>query len=96
MRLKTAKGFAVLTVKGRQGWTLDQLISNGERGIVPLYCPAPRWSGYVSDLRGIGIHIETIWEKHGGGFPGRHGKYVLRSQLEVMALYRGGQYESAR
>ena len=32
-----------------------------------------------------GLAIETVHEKHRGDFPGRHGRYVLRSAVEIIA-----------
>ena len=69
---------------GRFAWTLLRLIAAGEKGVTPIEHPAPRWSHYVMILRRAGIAIETIEEKHGGPFPGFHGRYVLRSLVEVV------------
>jgi len=64
---------------GREAWTLERLAEAGERGITPIERPAPRWSAYVRALRVAGVPIDTLREKHGGDFPGRHGRYVLRA-----------------
>ena len=64
----------VVTVRGREAWA-------GERGCTPIDTPGPRWSGYVHDLRKLGIVIETIHEPHQGAFPGSHARYVLRSRV---------------
>ncbi|MHA3977426.1 winged helix domain-containing protein [Halovulum sp. GXIMD14794] len=69
----------LVRVKGRMNWALGELIAAGEDGCTPLNRPAPRWSEYVRQLRLLGIEIETVWEEHGGAYPGRHGRYVLRS-----------------
>lgn len=69
---------------GREAWALQQLYRAGERGVTPITHPAPRWSGYVRELRLAGVQIETIREPHGGQFPGSHGRYVLRSQVEIL------------
>lgn len=74
------KPFTV-SLKGREAWALDQLIEAGAKGCTPITHPAPRWSGYVFDLRGHGIPIETIHEKHGGEFAGTHGRYILRARV---------------
>jgi hypothetical protein len=55
--------------------------------------PGPRWSGYVFKLRRLGILIETLHEQHGGPFPGRHARYVLRSP--VMVLDQNGTRDAA-
>jgi len=72
-------------LKGRYAWTLDALITAGEKGVTPIERPAPRWSHYVDILRDRhGFIIETIEERHGGAFKGWHGRYILRSQVEVL------------
>ncbi len=69
--------------KGRDAWALMQLMAAGERGCTPRDNPAPRWSGYIYNLRQLGIDIETVHEHHRGPFPGNHGRYVLRSRVEL-------------
>ena len=71
----------VIHLSGRVKWALERLIEAGQRGCTPITQPAPRWSDYIFRLRGEGIEIETIHEKHGGAFPGHHGKYILRSKV---------------
>lgn len=72
-------------LKGRYAWTLNALVIAGEKGVTPIERPAPRWSHYVDVLRDReGLIIETIEEKHGGAFKGSHGRYVLRSQVEIL------------
>lgn len=71
-----------IEAKGRDAWALDRLISAGRKGCTPIEQPAPRWSGYVHRLREQGVPIETIWEKHGGTYPGKHGRYVLRADVQ--------------
>ncbi|PLX37070.1 MAG: hypothetical protein C0606_11175 [Hyphomicrobiales bacterium] len=73
-----------VTVNGRLAWTLHHLIDAGAQGITPIERPAPRWSEYVHQLRKCGLEIETIREKHSGPFPGNHGRYVLRTPVEVV------------
>jgi len=43
--------------------------------------PRTRWSGYVHKLRRQGFDIESIDERHGGTYAGRHVRYVLRSRV---------------
>ena len=78
----------VLQVKGRVAWTLDNLIRAGELGCTPIERPAPRWSDYVFKLKKVGFSIETIEERHAGTYSGRHGRYVLRSPVAVVAEVR--------
>lgn len=73
-----------LTVHGRDEWALQQLNKAGRNGCTPIDNPAPRWSGYVHNLRRNGLDIETVHERHGGPFPGNHARYVLHSTIEPM------------
>lgn len=73
-----------ITVKGRERWALEQLISAGQKGCTPIDNPAPRWSGYVHTLRQAGVPIETVTEPHGGTFRGTHARYVLRAQASCL------------
>lgn len=70
-----------IRVKGRVRWALDRLLAAGRMGCTPITEPAPRWSAYVFELRSLGVHIETIHEKHAGDFPGTHARYVLRAKV---------------
>ena len=45
----------VVVVRGREAWALLALIAAGEQGCTPIDHPGPRWSGYVHDLRKLGI-----------------------------------------
>lgn len=73
-------------LKGRQGWAMVQLVEAGAKGVTPITRPAPRWSGYVFDLRELGIPIETIIEPHAGNYSGHHARYVLSCDAEVRLL----------
>ena len=74
----------LLAFRGRDAWALQKLIDAGDGGVTPLDTPGPRWSGYVHKLRKAGLVIETIHEGHDGPFPGRHARYVLRSNVTVI------------
>ncbi|MEM0935743.1 MAG: hypothetical protein AAGJ91_07560 [Pseudomonadota bacterium] len=69
----------VIEVSGRVQWALEELMRASERGCTPIDTPGPRWSHYIWVLRGEGVDIETVTEKHGGPFSGTHARYVLRS-----------------
>ena len=75
----------LLAFRGRDAWALQKLIDAGDLGVTPLDTPGPRWSGYVHKLRKAGLVVETIHEMHGGPFPGRHARYVLRSQASILS-----------
>lgn len=70
-----------VTATGREAWTLERLAEAGAQGVTPRERPAPRWSGYVLGLRRAGVPIDTLHEEHGGDFPGRHGRYILRASV---------------
>ena len=72
------------TVIGRDAWCLLELLCAGPRGVTPLERPAPRWSHYVYKLRRAGLVIETIDENHDGPFAGSHGRYVLRTKINIV------------
>ncbi|MCE8523841.1 hypothetical protein KBY23_01075 [Ruegeria pomeroyi] len=72
----------VVTVSGRDRWALECLIASGKQGCTPIDTPGPRWSGYVHNLRKLGVPIETVTEPHGGPFKGTHARYVLKCRVE--------------
>jgi len=80
-----------ISVKGREAWALDNLLARGERGVTPIDNPAPRWSHYIFKLRGRGLVIETIDEKHQGPYSGIHARYVLHSPVTVTDIKRAGE-----
>ncbi|WP_235987510.1 winged helix domain-containing protein [Roseibium aggregatum] len=85
IKAETALGSLDLTYTGRNAWALSKLIDAGETGCTPIDTPGPRWSGYVHSLRGDGLDIETVTERHGGPFPGCHARYVLRTPVKVIS-----------
>jgi hypothetical protein len=89
-RLKIRSGGAGLPIsfRGRDAWALDALVVAGERGVTPIERPAPRWSHYIHRLRKAGLVVETITEQHAGAYSGHHGRYVLRSDIEVLEVER--------
>ena len=72
-----------ITVSGRDRWALQCLIAAGKVGCTPINIPGPRWSGYVHNLRSLGVPIETVTEAHGGPFAGTHARYVLMSSVAL-------------
>lgn len=74
------------SVQGRDAWALLELIRVGQRGCTPIDHPGPRWAAYVFKLkRKNGLDIETVYELHGGDFPGNHARYILRSAVEIIS-----------
>jgi hypothetical protein len=74
-----------ITATGRVRWALENLIVAGSKGCTPIDNPGPRWSGYVYDLRALGVLIETVTEAHDGPFKGTHARYVLQSTVSLVA-----------
>ncbi|WP_299601521.1 hypothetical protein [uncultured Tateyamaria sp.] len=75
-------GALLISVSGRDRWALEALIAAGPRGCTPIDIPGPRWSGYVHNLRCLGVPIETVTEPHDGPFKGTHARYVLRACVD--------------
>ena len=73
-------------LNGRLGWTMTQLANAGAKGVTTIERPAPRWSGYVHDLRRRGIPIETEMVAHGGAYKGRHARYRLSCDVALVHL----------
>lgn len=74
----------VVEFAGRQEWALSQLLAAGAGGCTPIEHPGPRWSDYVFKLRGRGVEVETIDERHNGPYAGTHARYVLRTKVEAL------------
>ena len=74
--------------RGREAKALADLIERGRQGLSSIEHIGPRLSHYVMKLRRAGIAIETVDEGHSGPFPGSHGRYFLRSKVEVLAEVR--------
>ncbi len=70
-----------VAVQGRDRWALEALISAGTKGCTSIDMPGPRWSGYIFNLRQLGIPIETVTEPHTGPFAGTHARYILSAPV---------------
>ncbi len=75
-----------IVVTGRNLWALESLCDAGPKGCTPIQNPAPRWSHYIRELRLLGVEIQTLKERHGGKYPGSHGRYVLLSKVVKEAI----------
>ena len=78
-------GSKTIALTGRFSQTLDALIAAGDRGITALDIAhwAVRLSHYIYILRKKhGLTIEMLEEEHGGEFPGRHGRYTLKTPCQ--------------
>ena len=89
LKVQIATGRTVVVV-GRAAWALLELQTARGVGCTYIANPAPRWSGYVYELRKLGFAIDTLQELHGGPFAGRHARYLLRSSITVLEK-SGGQ-----
>ncbi|HEV7246569.1 MAG TPA: hypothetical protein VGN93_06205 [Shinella sp.] len=79
-----------IIVPGRQAWTLERLIDAGSRGLTTIDHPAPRTSAYVHFLKkDFGINIDMVRESHKGAFPGVHGRYFLKTEIQLVEDERG-------
>lgn len=79
---------------GRYAQTLKALAEAGPRGVTAAEISswALRLSHYVDILRKRdGLNIETILETHDGDYPGKHGRYFLRSQVEIITDPENGR-----
>jgi hypothetical protein len=76
----------VQTVVGQEARTLRALVAAGSAGITSLDIAtwALRTSHYIFKLRGYGLVIEMERENHAGPVPGLHGRYHLRSRVELI------------
>jgi hypothetical protein len=86
--IEVRHGERKLALSGRKAWALAALIDAGDRGVTPVDVSGPRWSDYVFKLRRDGLAIESIEERHGGAFAGKHCRYVLRSPVTVVERRR--------
>ena len=84
--IETDGGAFEVEVNGRDEWALRALITVGPKGCTPLETPGPRWSGYVHNLRRMGVEIETRMERHKGPFPGNHARYILHSKVSPLEV----------
>ena len=87
VRVRIGEGEAAVekTLFGRFAWTIVKLLEAGERGISSIDEVGPRVAHYVWVLRRReGIAIESIDEKHGGRFPGRHSRYRLKTKVGLI------------
>jgi hypothetical protein len=86
-----------ITPAGRDAWALGELITAGAEGCTPITHVGPRWSHYVWKLRtAYGLTVESVEERHGGEFAGRHVRYVLRSRVQFADPADAARHGDAR
>lgn len=79
-----------IVVKGQTARALEALVKAREKGVTALEvsCWAYRFAAYCHDLRHKhGLAIDTIREEHEGGW---HGRHVMRSTIEIVAVSGDG------
>jgi hypothetical protein len=85
-RFKIVGAERICEVEGQEARTLVALHGAGDVGVTALEVStwALRLAHYVMKLKKLGLTIETVREKHAGPVPGWHGRYILRSHVEVL------------
>jgi hypothetical protein len=73
-----------IKVPKRAMWFLDELVKAGADGVTTIDYPGVRVGACLLTLRKAGVDVQTIYESHDGEFAGRHGRYVLRSRVELI------------
>jgi hypothetical protein len=73
-----------LALPKRAAWFLDELVKAGAAGVTTIDYPGVRVGDCILKLRRAGVDVQTVYEPHDGEFAGRHGRYVLRSRVELV------------
>jgi hypothetical protein len=81
----------ITVAPARVAFAVHALIERGEQGVTPLEWIGPRWSDYIFKAKKLGFDIETVHEGHRGAFAGRHGRYVMRSPVQVVNVVRASE-----
>lgn len=75
-------GWNLVVQEGRNAQILDLLIDRGPDGLSAAeVAPGVRLAAHIERLRKAGVPIDTIHERHGGTFPGRHARYRLAREV---------------
>jgi hypothetical protein len=69
----------------RAAWFLDELVKAGATGVTTISYPGVRVSDCLLKIRRAGVDVQTVYESHDGEFSGRHGRYILRRHVELIA-----------
>jgi hypothetical protein len=85
-RFKILGADRVCEVEGQEARTLAALHDAGDAGITALGVStwALRLAHYVMKLKKLGLSIDMVREKHAGPVPGWHGRYILRSGVQIL------------
>jgi hypothetical protein len=82
-------------VRGQTAKSLLALVKAGERGCSALEVSswALRFAAYCHELRkNHGLEIATLPENHDGGW---HGRHVLRTPVEILAIIDASERKAA-
>ncbi len=85
-KAKLDKQSRLINVTGRPAQTLVALVKAGSKGITALEMSswAYRLGAYIHILRrDYGLDIQTLKEKHPGGW---HARYVLHTPVEILEV----------
>ena len=74
-----------INVPKRAAWFLDELVKAAPAGVTTITYPGVRVGDCILKLRKAGVDVQTIYEPHAGEFAGRHGRYLLRSRVELIS-----------
>jgi hypothetical protein len=74
-----------IVVPKRAAWFLDELVKAGTQGVTTINYPGVRIGDCVLKLRKAGVNVQTLYELHSGEFAGRHGRYILRSNVQRLS-----------
>jgi hypothetical protein len=73
-----------INVPKRAAWFLEERVKASAAGVTTIDYPGVRVGDCILKLRKAGVDVQTIYEPHEGEFAGRHGRYVLRSRVELI------------
>lgn len=82
-------GKRTFSLKGKTSFILGQLVLAGPKGITTLELKhyTTRLANRISEYRNdYSLDIETLMEANTGSFGGTHGRYVLKTVVEVLPL----------
>lgn len=88
LRVKASGPSGEFSVSGQTARALLALVNAAGRGVTALELStwALRLAAYVHSLRRLGLAITLLREPHPGGW---HGRYVLASPVQVLAICNG-------
>lgn len=76
----------ICEVEGQEARALTALHDAGAAGITAQEVStwALRLAHYVMKLKKLGLSIDMVREKHSGPVPGWHGRYFLRTAIQII------------